>query len=321
MDFTNKEKYRDICLSFQDFPLFLQHWWLDAVCGKNGWDAMIYEKNGKVAGVFAYHFIRRSGFRLIVQPLLTQQTGIWFNYPDNQDDIKKFNFELEVTKAFVDELEKMNVDYYDQNFSSEFSNWLPFYWKGYQQTSRYTYRIADLTNLDAVFDRFSHAKRKQINKAMPNFSIDFEMSGSDFYKHLESTLKKKKDAEVLFNESQFLRLYNACIKHHQGMIVAAVDANKTVHAALFIVWDNNFAYNLISSIDIDFNSSGASTLVVWEAIKKMAEYTQVFDFEGSMDEGIENSFRQFGTVQTPYFRIYKHNSTVLKMLINLRKWK
>jgi hypothetical protein len=61
--------------------------------------------------------------------------------------------------------------------------------------------------------------------------------------------------------------------------------------------------------------------VVWEAIKAVSEKTKVFDFEGSMDKGTENSFRQFGTVQTPYFRIFKYNSTVLRALLNLRKWK
>jgi len=47
----------------------------------------------------------------------------------------------------------------------------------------------------------------------------------------------------------------------------------------------------------------------------------VFDFEGSMDENVENSFKQFGTEQVPYFRIIKEKSQLFKALLALRKWR
>ena len=71
------------------------------------------------------------------------------------------------------------------------------------------------------------------------------------------------------------------------------------------MWDNNSAYYLIPATDVRFRSSGASTLIVYEAIRYVQEKCISFDFEGSMSENIENSYKQFGTKQIPYHQIKK----------------
>ena len=46
-----------------------------------------------------------------------------------------------------------------------FKNWMPFYWKGFTQTTRYTYQIRDIQNLDKVWDGFDQKIRTDIRKA------------------------------------------------------------------------------------------------------------------------------------------------------------
>ena len=48
-------------------------------------------------------------------------------------------------------------------------------------------------------------------------------------------------------------------------------------------------------------NSGATSLVMWQAIQFVATVSQVFDFEGSMIEPVERLFRGFVAFQTPYF--------------------
>lgn len=38
---------------------------------------------------------------------------------------------------FIDNLPKF--DYFNMNFHYSITNWLPFYWRGFKQTTRYTY--------------------------------------------------------------------------------------------------------------------------------------------------------------------------------------
>ena len=314
-----KKKYRELCRQRTDIPLFIQDWWMDAVCDTNDWNVLMHSIGDRLAGVLVYQLIKRQGFSIIVQPILTQTTGIWLNYPENVSYTKKIDFENTVCNELINQIEALDVSYFDQNFNPRYTNWLPFYWRDFSQTTRYSYQITDLSDLNRCFKNFSYKKRKQIDKAKTTFHTVFDMSGDDFYNHLKVNLKKKKDNNVVFSRAQFLRLYKACTKHEQGKTIAIADDDNNIHAALFLVWDKEVAYNLISSIDPDFKSSGASTLVFWEAINDMAKHAKVFDFEGSMDKGIEHSFRKFGTVQTPYFRIYKYNSQVLRMLIALKK--
>lgn len=52
-------------------------------------------------------------------------------------------------------------------------------------------------------------------------------------------------------------------------------------------------------------NSGATSLLMWEAIKFASTVSKKFDLEGSMLEPVERFFRGFGTVQKPYFTISK----------------
>ena len=47
--------------------------------------------------------------------------------------------------------------------------------------------------------------------------------------------------------------------------------------------------------------------IIWEGIKFASTASKTFDFEGSMIEGIESFFRQFGATPTVYYQIRKQN--------------
>ena len=43
---TNKELYREFCKKNHHLPIFMQDWWLDAVCAGKEWDVMLCVKRG-----------------------------------------------------------------------------------------------------------------------------------------------------------------------------------------------------------------------------------------------------------------------------------
>lgn len=319
MNQSNKEKYEKLCVSGYNIPVFIQYWWMNAVC-ENNWDVIICESKDTIQGVLVYHLKEKNGFKAVIQPMLTQTSGIWLNYPKNYNETAKRKFEKEVCFKLIDELEKNDYSYFDQNFNHEYTNWLPFYWKGYQQTTRYTYQIRDLSNLDNCFNAFSYAKKKQINKSASVLHLNSDISPDDFYNMVEMNIQQRNET-MLYSKDFFVRVYEACAEKNQGKLIAVQDENGNNHAALFIIWDEMATYNLVSAILPEYKSSGGSSLVVWEAIKEAANHSGIFDFEGSMNENIENSFSQFGTTQVPYFRIFKHNSLLFQMLLNLKKWR
>ena len=316
---TNKDRYRELCVERKEIPLFMQSWWMDVVCNENNWDVLIFERNSQILGVHVYCFIKKLGFRIIIQPQLTQYNGIWLDYSHNKSGNEVISFEKEVMTGLIKQLELLKFGYYDQNFHHSITNWLPYYWNGFEQTTRYTYQILNISNIDTCFQQFKASKKSHINKAKKKIRINFELSGEEFYNHIQHNLKGI-GQKVNYSKELFMRIYDACQSRNQGCIISAFDDEMNFHAALFIVWDENSAYNLISTINPEYRSSGATSLLFFEAIKYMSGKSKLFDFEGSMSENIEKSFREFGSVQIPYFRIRKFNSICFKILYHSRKW-
>ena len=133
------------------------------------------------------------------------------------------------------------------------------------------------------------------------------MSSDEFYDLQCLQLRANKKKNVL-SRRLVTHLINTSRQRGQSLLARAKDAEGNTHAAIFVVWDENSAYELISAIHPDYRASGASTLVVWEAMKKLSKTTKMWDFEGSMIENVENSFRKYGAEQVPYFQITKTNN-------------
>ncbi len=87
-----------------------------------------------------------------------------------------------------------------------------------------------------------------------------------------------------------------------------------MHAACLFVWDNLYCYYLFGAANPEYKTSGAMSLLIWEGIKLAKSRHVDFNFEGSMIKPVERFFRNFGGSQLPYFRIYKNNSVLLKLV-------
>jgi hypothetical protein len=99
------------------------------------------------------------------------------------------------------------------------------------------------------------------------------------------------------------RLDAACAPRAAAARLSAHDDAGRVHAVAYVVWDANAAFYLLGGGDPALRTSGAGSLLLWEAIARARAVTDVFDFEGSMLAPVERHFRAFGARQTPYLRV------------------
>ena len=314
---SNKERYKTFCDEHPEIPLFMQYWWMEAASVGKEWDVLFYEENNRIKATFVYLIVKKFNFKFILQPMLSQYSGLWIDYPPDITPTQKLNIEKKIMSNFIEQIESLKFAYFEQNFHYSVANWLPFHWKKYRQTTRYTYQIKDIKKLENVYESFSYAKQKHIKKNNDNLQIDISVSAEDFYNFHKEYLKQKGKG-IEYSLNLFLTIYNETIRREQGIIVAIKDKNQNLHSALFVVWDKKSAYCLISAINPQFKSDGASTKMFWEAIKLVSTKTEIFDFEGSMIEGVAQSFQQFGTHQVPYFNIRKSKSFVFDVGVRLK---
>jgi GNAT superfamily N-acetyltransferase len=296
--------------------IFCRSWWLEAVCPQ-GFEVLVLRKGGRIVAGMPLVTLRKWGYTYVCMPQLTQTLGPLLVPSNRQTYEGRLSHEMGLLESLVEAIP--DFAYFSVRFHSSLTNWLPFYWAGYEQTTLYSYILTGLTNLDQVFSDFAHMKRKNIKKAEKLVEVREDLSAEDFYANHAMTLHKQ-GLSILYRYELFKSIYDAAHRNHAGKTWYAVDDQQNIHAAIFVVFDRKSAYYLISSIDPDYRSSGAATLLLRDAIAHVSQYTKRFDFEGSMIRGVEGSFRRFGAVQTPYFQLTKANSLLLKMGLDVRSW-
>ena len=313
---TNKEKYRNYCTTVKDCSLYQQAWWMDVVCGANNWDALIYENNGNIVGAWAYPIKKKYNLKLIAMPMLTLGLGPVITYFPGQKYASTLSHEQQVIEELVKQLPPF--DLFDIYFLPLYKNQMAFHWKGFTQKTRYTYRINDISKLDKVFDEFNSSIRSQIRKAEKEITIAESEDIELFYK-INSLTFKRQNKKVPYSLSYVKQIEEVCKKHNCRKILFAKDMQGNIHAAVYIVWDSQSTYYLMGGADEAYKSSGAYSLLLWNAIKKSAVVSKQFNFCGSMLPTVERFFRSFGGEQVPYLHLKKVKSTALKLLLSLKE--
>lgn len=292
-------------------PIFHESWWLDATAKVGNWGEAIVEKGGEVHARLPYQIKKKYGFTILKQPPLTPFLGPWFKDIPGSKYSKKLAREKDLTEALINKLP--NYDYFLQNFSSEIINWLPWHWNGFKQTTCYTYRLNDLSNIDTVWDSMESKIRTDIRKAEKHDIKSVETDDVDmFWCVLEKTFLRQ-GKKVPYSLDFLKKLDLAAKEREVRKILLAQDSKGRVHAGCYMVWNAECVWYLIGGGDPKLRSSGATSLVLWDAIKFAASEGKIFDFEGSMIEPIERFFRGFGAKQVPYSTISKVNSKILKI--------
>ena len=280
--------------------LFHKSWWLDAVA-PNKYTILFIKRNEEILAAWPLTFKKLAWLNLIMLPQLTPKLGIMFaphrktKYPDQLSE------EIDLMAKLLNLLPKHNLFY--QRFPIEFTNWLPLYWANFKQTTRYTYFIEDLSDLDRVWNNFRNNTKNHIKRAIKAGIKVVTDLGLEKLLDLNELIYNRQRLTVPYSRELVQQIDEACEKHNSSKKFFAIDDAGQIHAAVYIVYDHKAVYNLIGGGDHTLNKYGAYYLALWEAIQFASQVSQSFDFEGSMHSNIEPVFRGFGGVQKPYMEI------------------
>lgn len=308
---NNKSKYQVFSAIEKEIPIFARAWYLDAVCQSQNenWDVVLIEKGDKIVATLPYYFKKNGPFQISVMPFLTKFLGPYFS-----KDFRSQKQRRKLSRQLIDQLP--TFAYFNQNCFYDLKDWLPFYWKGFSQTTQYSYLIDDLSDLEKVYQNFSADYRNnKIKKAKETVSIVTDLSIEKYYE-VESMSFDRQGLSFQIPLA-FMKHYDEIMEAHQcRKMFFAVDKSDQIHSVLYLLIDHDRAYYHMAGDNPELRNSGAGILLVWEAI----QYTRnelglnIFDFEGSTIEAIERVRRQFGARQVPYFNLSKYNSRLYKMI-------
>lgn len=305
-----RAEYQALCQDEPLIPIFSQPWWLDATAGTDQWNVALVKQGREIVATMPYVVRRHYGLTRITHPPLTQTLGPWIR-PAQADHSAQVKYQHKLLKALLDQLPPF--DYFDQQWHHSNTDWLPFYWAGFKQTTRYTYIIDDLSDLNVVLAGFSNGRQRNIQRAEEaGIQIRFDIPAETFYQNYLMT-RAQSGSKIPYSYDLFRRIYDSARHHGAACTAGAYDSQGNLRAAAFIIWDENSAYAPLNTLDQRYRGSGATKLLTREILRHVSTRTRSFDFQGGMIKSVEGSLREFNTRQVPYFRIFKVPSRLYAM--------
>ena len=306
-------RYRAFCAAAPDVPVFAQAWYLDACCEGGAWDAVLVQDDGRDVAALPYFFKQKGPFRYATMPMFVKMLGPYL-LPEFRGALRR---EHELLQALIVQLPAFAA--FKQNFYPSVTNWLPFYWQGYRQTTYYTYRLYALQDLARVEAGLGTGIRRDIRLARQRLRVVHDLPLSTFYAVNQLSFTRQ-GLTAPYSEARLRRLDAALAARDARQLFFAVDAEGHVHSVAYLIWDATTAYYLLAGDDPARRASGAGMLLAWEAIRYASAVLglRCFDFEGSMLPGVERVRVRFGAVQTPYFFVWKYNSRAFELLEKLK---
>lgn len=295
--------------------IFQQPWWLEAVA-PGAWGEVTINKSGVTVARLPFVLKKKFGLTVLSVPPLTCRLGPWLCLHEMKYS-QRLADEKELMTKLIGQLPRF--DLFRQNFTPEITNWLPFYWAGFEQTTNYTYRLEDLTDLDAVWEGFRHSARSEIRKAENEVKVRTDL-GVDRFLEMNVKTFARQGCQLPYTPDLVHRIDAACERNNCRRIFFAEDARGNTHAALYVVWDKRFLFTIMGGSDPTLRNSGAGSLLFWRAIQFAAKQGKAFDFEGSMIEPVERHFRNYGARQVPYFRVWKMSRRMKALNAGLEFW-
>lgn len=297
--------------------LFHKSFWLDA-SGLNFDIIGCYTGNElRAGGVFPEK--QKFGISVVSNPVLTPYTGVIFEQRRGKRVTALSN-----EKRMSEKIIKYAKEKYSNikiNLSPNYKDLQPFIWNGFESKVRYTY-LMDLSNLDEIWNQMdSGSCRNSIKRAKKDglkvkITDDFET----MLNLVEMTFNRQDMTIDHFKDTAW-KYFKVLKRKKLSKSFICYDNHDRPIGGVFIVWDNSTSYYLLGGYDPEHGHHGASTLAMWEAIQYSSEELGLnqFDFEGSMIRSVENFFRKFGGVLTPYYHVSASN--IFYKLINLVRTK
>lgn len=285
--------------------MFATAWWMETVApGSHG--IALVERDNQIQAAWPYLIRRTFGRVILDMPPLTPWLGVLFRGGTKGKTATRLGREKDLITELIAALPASDV--IRARFHREFSYWAPLSWAGFTQSTRYTFVLRDLDELDTVWKGLRDNIRTDVRKATrAGLTVTDAGDFNTFWALHEMTFTRQ-GLPVPYSRDLVERIDAACLSRGVRRIFIARDTEGKAHAAAYVVWDSRSAYYLMGGGDPHLRSSGATALTLWEAIRFAATVAPVFDFEGSMMEPVERFVRAFGAEPAPYSAIERVTS-------------
>ncbi len=260
------------------------------VTAKNNWDILVFDDYKAIMPV---PFIKKLGLKIVVNPKLTQQLGV-FSHKDSVD----------INELFLDFLQKnYKVWYYAFNEKNSFKT----------ELKRRKNFVLESDSYENIRDKYS-PKRKRKLRLNPDVAEFSEIKENVYFEEAKKFIENNLiGAENIRDKNSFLEIIQRFYENKLIDFYGFYFKDKLIN--LVAIYQENYTSVLIGTYNIKdlVKYNGASNLIDF-AIRKNVE-TKKFDFEGGELSNMEEYFRGFRAEQRNYAVIENTKKQLIKKAI------
>ena len=270
--------------------VYAQSWYLDIV--SPGWDALIEDDYTTIMPLPSKKKIL---LHYLIQPKLIQQLGIFSVKQISQEVIKQFIKAIPI--KFI--LRDLNFNSYNECYEPALF------------TQRVNYELNINKSYSEISKVFKENTKRNIFKAKQyGLKIEQKSLPDLFLENYKLNTNINKDSNSLTILNQII---NYTLRNKTGYIIITYDSDNKVIAGAFFIFSMNRLIYLTSFSGAKGKEFSAMFIIIDFMIDKFSNQQIIFDFEGSMVDGIARFFRGFGAQPVTYFR-YRYTIPVLNKL-------
>lgn len=279
IDYTRWDK----CISESQNPLtYANSWYLDVV--SPGWEALVSDN---------YEYLMplpvKSKYKIpyLVQPILTQQLGIFSK--------------LEINESIVEEFIKQ-IPYYSYELNLNEKNF-------HSKAFTYPNFLLSLNQpYDSIASQYSKNTQRNIEKAVKlNLTVKKNITLEDFLNFYYSVEKKFPTVQKPILE----QLIVTGISEESISLYGVYSLKNELVAALCILHSINRLTYLLPISNAEGKSSSAMFYLIDFLIREESDKNTTLDFEGSSIEGIARFYKGFGAKNQPYYILKQYRPSFL----------
>jgi lipid II:glycine glycyltransferase (peptidoglycan interpeptide bridge formation enzyme) len=269
--------------------IFQQSWWLE--CATDGqWDEVTVKSAGRTVGWLPYLVTRRWGFAVSDMPLLTHTLGPVIDSGVGRPNTRLLN-RFAITTELLQQLPKLA--HFRQILAPGNSEALAFQAFGCHVKCQFTF-IADCADIEARWNSMRDKTRNLIRRSQEKNCVAAQDDPEEFLRFYAANCTARQQINR-YQTPIARKLMQLCVARDQGKAWLSRDQkNGTINAGIFVVWDENCMYFLMSTRAPGTADSGAVSRLLWLAMNEAHRRGVKFDFDGVSSPGTFRFLSGFG---------------------------
>jgi hypothetical protein len=293
--------------------IFHEPWWLESAT-QGRCEQVEIALGGVIVGRLPYIKFRENGLSSIGMPTLTHFLGPAIDYGSGNSTTRQLRG-LSIVSDLLAALPSVSGGVWIK-LHAGITDTIAFQEAGFRTDVQFTTEIAPDAE-EALWSRMRDKTRNVIRRAQERFTIAAESDPERFLAFYLDNLRHR-GLKNTYHMPSVEAVIAECIRLDRGKIRVALDEGGAYNSAIFTVWDRRAQYYLMSTRSHDAGN-GATSMLLWDAIKSAAENNLVFDFDGARHSADAKFFAGFGGAFRPRYWVWKSSlaSRALGLLTGL----